>query len=266
MAMNGIRLIAADLDGTLLLDGAREVPDEVFDQIRGLAASGVRFLAASGRQYYNLRRLFAPVADDILYLCENGSLVMLDDEVLLKRCMPRDLGEEVCRAIMADPRLELLVSGVHTNYAFASSPAFIDHLVNEVGTRTTPIDSLDQIHEDFLKVSFYAKDPADLNAAAPAFEERFGDALKVVVSGASWFDVMCRGVDKGSALAAISGELGIAAADMAAFGGNFNDAEMLDYVGHPFLMESGQPALRGLNDRIELVGSVPAKLTALLAE
>ena len=31
MAMNGIRLIAADLDGTLLLDGAREVPDEVFD-------------------------------------------------------------------------------------------------------------------------------------------------------------------------------------------------------------------------------------------
>ncbi len=260
-----IKLVASDLDGTLLLNWDKNGIDPVlFDQVRELKRRGVYFLAASGRQYYNLRNLFAPVADDILYLCENGSLVMKDDEVLVKASMPADVALEACRAVMANPRLSLLVSGVHTNYAFASEPGFIDHLRNFVGTRTTPIESLEDIPEDMIKVSFYAKDPADLDAAVPAFEERFGDALKVVTSGASWFDMMPKGVDKGTAMAAIGREVGIDAADMLAFGDNFNDAEMLDFVGHPYLMESGRRELRGLNDRIELCSTVVGCLNDLM--
>ena len=52
-----IRLIASDLDGTLLeADG--KLPVGTFDAIRRLAAIGIRFAASSGRQYSNLIRLF----------------------------------------------------------------------------------------------------------------------------------------------------------------------------------------------------------------
>ena len=55
-----IRLIASDLDGTLLDEKGR-LPEGVFDLIRALNARGVRFAAASGRQYGNVKRLFFPV-------------------------------------------------------------------------------------------------------------------------------------------------------------------------------------------------------------
>lgn len=69
-----VKLIASDLDGTLLQNGARDVNPIVFDQIRTLKEHGIMFAAASGRQYLNLRRLFTPVQDDIAYIAENGSL------------------------------------------------------------------------------------------------------------------------------------------------------------------------------------------------
>ena len=62
-----IRLIAADLDGTLL-DSRKRLSPGLFPLIRALRARGVRFAAASGRQYDNLLALFEPVADDLLFI------------------------------------------------------------------------------------------------------------------------------------------------------------------------------------------------------
>ena len=69
-----IRYIASDLDGTLLLNGAQELDPEVFSLILRLKEKGIHFIAASGRQYVNLRRLFEPVQDEISYIAENGRL------------------------------------------------------------------------------------------------------------------------------------------------------------------------------------------------
>ena len=69
-----IRLIASDIDGTLLQNGATEIPEEIFQEIRRLAERGILFCPASGRQYSSLRRLFAPAADRLPFLCENGAV------------------------------------------------------------------------------------------------------------------------------------------------------------------------------------------------
>ena len=75
-----IKLIASDLDGTLLKNGAQELPPDIFPIIRELRQKGIRFVAASGRQYYNLRLLFKPVRDEIFYIAENGSLCICNDQ------------------------------------------------------------------------------------------------------------------------------------------------------------------------------------------
>ena len=69
-----IRLIACDIDGTLLRGTQREISPAVFREVVRLGKQGVRFCPASGRQYHSLRRLFAPAADELTYLCENGAL------------------------------------------------------------------------------------------------------------------------------------------------------------------------------------------------
>ena len=56
-----IKLVASDLDGTLLLHKAQSLPEEIFSLIRQLEELGIMFVAASGRQYPNMTKLFAPV-------------------------------------------------------------------------------------------------------------------------------------------------------------------------------------------------------------
>ena len=63
-----VRLIACDIDGTLLQKGARNISPEIFQEIDRLEQRGVLFCPASGRQYHSLRQLFAPVADRVPYL------------------------------------------------------------------------------------------------------------------------------------------------------------------------------------------------------
>lgn len=67
-----IKLIACDMDGTLL-DERSQVPPETFDLVRALDAAGIRFVAASGRRYDTLRAFFEPVADRMDFVASNGA-------------------------------------------------------------------------------------------------------------------------------------------------------------------------------------------------
>ena len=90
-----IKMVCSDLDGTLLQYGKKLIEGEIFDEIRALHDRGILFCPASGRQYTSLRKLFAPVADDCIYLCENGAVVYRGGKVIAKTPMPRALAEEI---------------------------------------------------------------------------------------------------------------------------------------------------------------------------
>ena len=75
-----IKLICSDIDGTLLQYGKKELEDEIFEQIRELHRRGILFCPASGRRYTSLRKLFAPVADCCVFLCENGGVIYKDEQ------------------------------------------------------------------------------------------------------------------------------------------------------------------------------------------
>lgn len=263
--MSNIKLVASDIDGTLLFGWSPDgIDPQVFEQIRRLRRRGIRFLASSGRQYANLRRLFAPVVDDILYLCENGSLVIADGDVVVKRVMEHDLAMELSHEILATPGCDLLISCEKIHYVMAGEDEFADHVRNVIGSDVAFIGSPEEVPEDIIKVSYRSTEET-MRRVWGSFEERFGDRLHVTVSGMTWLDVMPLGADKGTAMRALGEYLGIDPADMMAFGDNLNDTEMLQLVGHPYLMASGNEALAGLNLRIRRCERVNDVLAELLA-
>ena len=69
-----IRLIASDMDGTLL-DEHSEVPPETYDLILALREKGVHFAASSGRRFDRLCQFFAPVRDKMDFVAANGAQV-----------------------------------------------------------------------------------------------------------------------------------------------------------------------------------------------
>lgn len=52
-----IKMVASDLDGTLLIGGRQTLPEEIFPLVKELKKMGILFVAASGRQYANMRNL-----------------------------------------------------------------------------------------------------------------------------------------------------------------------------------------------------------------
>ncbi len=122
-----IRLIATDLDGTLLEpDGT--LPDGIFDVIEALNALGIRFAAASGRQFSNVKRLFAPVADHMDFLCENGALCVVDGQCVGVTPIPKLLAEEMIRDIQA-AGMHLLISGRDTCYVLDEDRRYTDDII-----------------------------------------------------------------------------------------------------------------------------------------
>ena len=66
-----IKLIATDLDGTLL-DEKSEINPEFYKVFKKLRERGIMFSAASGRQYQNLIKKFEDIKDDMMFISENG--------------------------------------------------------------------------------------------------------------------------------------------------------------------------------------------------
>lgn len=239
-----IRLIASDIDGTLLQDGATAIPQEVFGHIHHLERKGILFCPASGRQYASLRRLFAPVADRVPFLCENGAVVFgpgSPGPILSKTIMARRLSEELCRDVLALPRVEVLISGATTCYLCPKGPGVEEQICWFLGNSTSIIPTPADVPEEIIKVSAYC--PGGTLAAAkavlfPKWERHF----QCAVAGEVWLDFTV--ADKGLGLSRLCKTLGIGLEEVMAFGDNYNDVPMLERVGRPYLMENAAPELR----------------------
>ncbi len=243
--MSQIKLIACDLDGTLLLNGAQTLSEETLELVEQICKKGICFLPASGRQYPNLQRLFAPVADRILYLCENGALVMKDDKPLIKQIIEWDLAMEICHAILERPEAEVLISGERTSYIIPKHESYTTFLRDEVKNNITIIDQPEEIFEPIMKVSFMTK-PQDRDVVGDALGKVFAGRAMMVTSGTEWIDFAPMGTSKASALKELGEILGIRPEEMAAFGDNENDRTMLELVGHPYLMENCNPTMKNI--------------------
>ena len=265
MGLEGIKLIACDLDGTLLHPGERELRSEAFELIDELHRRGIVFMPASGRQYASLRYLFAPVADELAYVCENGTLVMSEGRAVVKRSMERSLAMDIANAVVAYPHADVTLSCEGHLYTMSGNDAFVDHLRYVVHCDVAVVDRPEDIDEDVIKIAFQTPE-TEQPAALEYFVRRFSDRVDVMTSGTEWTDFIGFDSGKGSALADYGCALGISPNEMMAFGDNENDRDMLNVVGHPYLMESCNPSMRGVNDRVRYVRTVEEELRRLLAE
>lgn len=239
---SSVRLVASDIDGTLLRGESKTISDQLFKQVYRLKEQGIRFCAASGRQHKSLRGLFKPVEKDILFLCENGA-ICFDEKgnVLSKTPVDRETALGIAHEILEVPQFEVLISGAETSYLIPKSHDFIDHIQYFVGNHVTLIDRPEDIREDILKVSAYCPDGA-LQYQQP-WREKWGKKVQIALGGSLWLD--CGVASKREGINGICAALGISPKEVMAFGDNYNDLPMLETVGHPYLMESASDELKG---------------------
>ena len=97
-----IKLVASDLDGTLLQNGAQELTPRALDLVRRLTEKGIVFVASSGRQYDNEVNLFKPVKDQISYIAENGSICIHKGNVIFRTVIAPELIRRIIDEVKKD--------------------------------------------------------------------------------------------------------------------------------------------------------------------
>jgi len=241
-----IKLIASDLDGTLLQNGAQSLPPEVIPFIELLATKyNILFVAASGRQYLNLKRLFGSASKHMAFICENGSLVFYRDNLIASHPMNREDALTVSHDILSLPGCELQISGKYCTYLIPKTDAFLDRMVNHVKNDVKVISTPEEHPEPFYKVSVFEQSGI-VEGHGPELIKRHENKAKCTISGHGWLDFVAPDVNKGQALLELMEELHISSSECAAFGDNYNDLEMLSSVKYGYVMNNAIKEIRDM--------------------
>ncbi len=250
-----ITTVVSDFDGTLLRPGMQKPSERFFEVVEELLKRGIGFVAASGRQYYNLRNMMPSLADRIGFICENGTLVVWKGEVLHKLVIEEQLVRELIADMLTDPvESRVLVSGVKTCYILDRDRAFVKLIRDEVKNSVEVLHDFGEIDEEMIKASIYY--PGGIPASSrKRLEDKYGEKLLVVNGGNGWLDFTPKESGKGNALKKLASIMGFELEKSVSFGDNENDISMLELTGVSYAMTNADDQVRaaaqGVCDSVE---------------
>ena len=241
--MDSIKLIASDMDGTLL-NGKGELDPAFFLRFEELERCGIRFVAASGRQYNGLLRTFAPVADRMLFIAENGAYTASGREEWLVLDMDRETVARLIAMVRCIEGASIVLAGRDSAYIEDKQPEFVRE-ARRYYTRCKEVgDLLDVRGDRLLKIAVYDFKGAKGNSYSRL--KHLEHDFQVAVSGEKWMDISRKGANKGTALNLIQRKLGVSPEETMVFGDQMNDAEMMRQARFSYAVANAVPEIRAL--------------------
>jgi len=252
--MMSVRLLAIDLDGTLLNSQSQISPSNC-RALQAASERGVQVVIVTGRRFHSARPFVAALPFPVTVISSNGARIgTLSGEVYHRDFLPAAVATQV-----------LEIAREYRPYAVAifdqasRGQVTMEHSAVREGPlgwylKTNP-DGLLQVENlaagfaaDPIQVMFGGPpaliDPAEAllraSAAAPRVHLTW---TRYLDRGTSILDVMNRGCSKGATLELWARRSGIARAEVMAIGDNFNDVEMLEFAGRAVVMANGAEGL-----------------------
>lgn len=250
-----IRLIALDIDGTLLDDRSR-LPEANRKAITEASARGIEIALVTGRRYDFAMPIARQIPCPLTMIVNNGAMVKSSDGAThMVRPIPCDLAR---RVIQATPQFRdeasICFDRPRDNQLIFERIDWDDPLRRgyfernrEFIAEVSPI--LDCLTEDPIQVMFTGSVSRMREVEAVLtrlpFSPEFSLAMTFYESrDFGMVDVIFPGCSKGSTLAAWVQHRGLSRQDVMAIGDNLNDTEMLEYAGVPIVMGNSVPELK----------------------
>ena len=258
-----IRLIAMDIDGTLL-NSRHELPDANRDAVCEAAARGIEIVFVTGRRFDFAHPIAQHFPCDLTLLVNNGAVIKSKSgETYLRHLLPRALAREVLIA----------------THVFRSGAAVVFDRPRENQVIFERID-----WEDPVSAGYYRRNREYISECVPLEECLSEDPIQVMFVGSvargratlavlrsmprvaefslayteyeqrdlSILDVIQSGCSKGTALAEWARRRGISREEIMAIGDNWNDRDMLEFAGLPIVMDNSVDGLKSLGWEVTL--------------
>jgi Cof subfamily protein (haloacid dehalogenase superfamily) len=253
-----IRMIAVDIDGTLLPSVGATVSERNCRALTEAQGAGVEIVIATGRRQAYATPLLSPTGlrPETVLITSNGTVTRtLGGEAIDRFFLPVETARALC------PALRPFGTTVFT--------------FDREGPGELVVESLEQVHRRIalwveanrewireVRPLERAFDAGDVpvqgmvcgNVAAMRDAEEwlargeFASAIEVhrteyQARDLTILDILPPGCSKGVALRLLAERQGVAREEIVAIGDNWNDLEMLQYAGHAVVMSNGAPDL-----------------------
>ena len=235
-----IKLIASDMDGTLLND-KDEIHEEFYQVFQELKKQNIIFAAASGRQYYNLAKRFEKIKDDMMFIAENGTFVVYKGEELLLNALDKETAIELIKIGRHIKESYVVLCGKKSAYIESKDERLIKE-VEKYYEEYKIVNDLTKVEDDILKVTICDFIGSEENSYT--YYNDYKEKLQVSVSGQIWLDITDKGVNKGLAINKLQELLNIKHEETMVFGDYLNDLEMMESAYHSYAMENAHEDLK----------------------
>jgi len=242
------RLIALDLDGTLLTDD-RTLPDRNIEAMRAAAHAGALVMIATGRPYRAAAKILEQAGIGGLILSAAGA-----------RIDSHPAGETLFEAVLAPDAVAELADLCRQNgwfwFCFAGTDYYYERVCEAsraieryIGMPGIQLDFSSDHGKAFHKGTVMV-DAATIRQAAELLRSRIGDRAEVLISDRDIIDITPKGIVKGVSVLFAARLRGIAPEEVIAVGDTDSDISMIEAAGLGVCMANGSAAAKATADYI----------------
>ncbi len=244
-----IKLLATDLDGTLVAD-LHTISPRTRAAIKAAAAQGVVVTIATGREYEITHKFVESLKLSGPIICHQGAIIQdaQTGQLIAIQTLPLTETHQLIDLVRSmDLSMSLHFAGrAYTERPTTQSETFFAN----IGATVNRVDDLKQIagQEPIKAIIFHPE--ADGETILGQLQAKFNGSLNVFRSLEILIEVTRPDVSKGHALATLAGHYGIAQSEVMAIGDQDNDVAMIAWAGIGVAMGDASPRAQAAADHI----------------
>lgn len=243
------RIVALDLDGTLLSDEHR-ISERNRQAVLDMHEAGVTVVLASGRMHARV----VPFAEELGIVASlisyNGAMLRgsRDAAPLYHAPVPGELAQRVVRRCLGQ--------GLHLNVYVddvlyvREANAWSDMYHARTGSEIVPHPDLIGLAARGPTKILIVDEPARIEALEPQMRAHFEPPLRVTRSMLEYLEFLHPDALKGKALQALAESMGVPPEQVMAIGDAYNDVDLLEYAGFGVALANAVPEVLAVADYV----------------
>jgi Cof subfamily protein (haloacid dehalogenase superfamily) len=255
VTLSNIRLLATDIDGTLL-NPEFKISEGDLSALRRAHAAGIEIVLVTGRRHTFALPIAKQLGFDLWLISSNGAVTRsLTGETFHRDMMPAETCRRLCGA------MQLFRGNTVLTFDRETKGAIVLERMDELGASIRRWLEKNMEYIEFVVPiekalvtnpvqAMFCGTMVRMNTALTALEHAGMDGMVTVLRteyperDLSMIDVLNAGCSKGHALERWAAYRGYRREEVMAVGDNHNDVEMLEFAGHPVIMGNACEELR----------------------
>ena len=252
-----IRVIATDMDGTLLdPKGQLDLPrlEKILDK---LDQCDIRFVIATGNEVHRMRQLLGHLTERVVLVVANGARIFENNELIQAQTwddamVDKALGHFKGRECQDQFVVTAMNGGfVKTGTVFTELDKFMTpEMIEKLYQRLNFVDEFDSsLFGGVLKMSMVVGEER-LDSVLQEINDLFDGHVRAVSSGYGCIDILQDGIHKAWGLVELLKRWNLKPEQIIAFGDSENDIEMLELAGISYAMENAEEAVKEIATKV----------------